>query len=862
MHKKEKTVMRNVYWIVFQALLVVMLCQGFPAAEQREVKRVLLLHSEGMDNAGQQLTEQGIREVLLESKRFDIQLFVEYLDVSRFGTPAYAAAMSDFLGRKYSGTEIDAIIAVYPRAVNFLLVERHSLFTKVPVIAVAITRGYGEYLESLPARSFVTGTVVGEKLTGLMDEALLLRPKTKRVALVAGTSDNDLYSEEGYRKGLALYADRIALVDLTKLSMEETLSRVSSLPKDTLVFYSSIFKDGAGKIFSPREALSRIAAASSVPVFGVQETYLGYGIVGGYLLSLTEHGKEAAAMAIRVMEGQSPRTVPFGGEKAYISAYDWRELRRWGIPDTAVKAGAEMRFHVPSFWEAHRPAIIGAIALIIVETFLVFGLLINFMRRRKAERSLVESEARLSLAADSAGAGLWSLNLEDKTYWVTGKTRELYGLPPDEVVTFNRLLQIVHPDDREPVRRKVEAMAQSKEEGGTEYRIIRGDGNIRWIVSQGHIHLTESGTPDRLMGVSIDITHRKLMEEELQNKLREIENLKQQLEKENVYLKDEIILSFPHETIIGKSAPIQQVLSAAEQVAGTESTVLITGETGTGKELLARFIHNQSKRRDRAMVRVNCGALPPTLIESELFGREKGAYTGALSRESGRFEVADGSTLFLDEIGELHADLQAKLLHFLESGEFERLGSSKTIRVDVRVIAATNRNLAEEVKKGNFREDLYYRLNVFPIEVPPLRQRPEDIPLLVQVFIKEFNKQMGRKVQSVSKKTMNLLQQYDWPGNIRELRNIIEHAVILSRGETLHVEMENKLIEVSSRLPSLEDNEKQLILSVLEKTGWRIKGSNGAAEILKLKPSTLYSKMDKLGIPSRRSRPKKDEMPS
>ena len=216
--------------------------------------------------------------------------------------------------------------------------------------------------------------------------------------------------------------------------------------------------------------------------------------------------------------------------------------------------------------------------------------------------------------------------------------------------------------------------------------------------------------------------------------------------------------------------------------------------------------------------------------------------------------MADGSTLFLDEIGELPADLQAKLLRVLESGEFERLGSSKTIRVDVRVIAATNRNLAEEVKKGNFREDLFYRLNVFPIELPPLRQRSDDIPLLVQVFIKEFNKQMGKNVQSVSKQALNLLQQYAWPGNIRELRNVIEHAVILSQGEILNLEMPKNLIENAAQAPSLEDSERQHILKVLEKTGWRIKGENGAAEILNLKPSTLYSKMSKLGIPSRRQK--------
>ena len=846
--------MKRLYWVVFTSLLALLFVHPLYAAEPREVKRVLILHSEGLDNPGQQLTEQGIRQVLLANQRFDIRLYIEYLDVSRFFNPAHAVTMADYLRRKYSDLKIDVIITVYPWATNFLLTERGTLFPEVPIVASVITRGYAEILASSPARPSVTGTIVGEKITELMDDALRVRPQTKRIALIAGTSANELYSERGYRKGLELYKDKIGLIDLTKLSMEETLSRVSSLSDDTFVLYSSIFKDGAGKSFAPVEALSRIAQASSVPVFGVIETYLGHGIVGGHLVSFTEHGKEAASMALKIMEGKSPGTMPFGGEKAFIFAYDWRELKRWGIPESAVATGAELRYHVPTFWEAHKSAIIGTITLLIVETILVLGLLINFVRRRKAERSLIESEERLSLAADSAGAGLWSLDLAAGHFWITEKTRELFDLPPDEKFTSDGFLKIVHPDDRDMVRQGMDGMTQSNEAGRIEYRIVRTDGKVRWIASQGHVQGTKPGTPGRLMGVSIDITDRKRMDEELRNRLQEIENLKQQLQKENVYLRDEVVLSFPHDQIIGQSAPIRRVLGAAEKVAKTDSTVLITGETGTGKELMARFIHNQSKRRDLVMIKVNCGALPATLIENELFGREKGAYTGALSREFGRFEMADRSTLFLDEIGELPADLQAKLLRVLESGEFERLGSSKTIRVDVRVIAATNRNLAEEVKKGNFREDLYYRLNVFPIELPPLRQRADDVPLLVQVFIKEFNKQMGKNVQSVSKQAMNLLQQYAWPGNIRELRNVIEHAVILSQGEILNLEMPKTLIENSAQAPSMEDTEKQHILRVLEETGWRIKGDNGAAEILKLKPSTLYSKMNKLGIPSRRQK--------
>jgi transcriptional regulator with GAF, ATPase, and Fis domain len=294
------------------------------------------------------------------------------------------------------------------------------------------------------------------------------------------------------------------------------------------------------------------------------------------------------------------------------------------------------------------------------------------------------------------------------------------------------------------------------------------------------------------------------------------------------------------------------LLSEAEKVAATDSTVLVMGETGTGKELLAHAIHNLSARKERPMLTVNCSALPGSLIESELFGREKGAYTGALTKRIGRFEVADGSTVFLDEISELPLELQAKLLRVLEDGSFERLGSSQSIKVDVRVIAATNRDLAKEVSQGRFREDLYYRLNVFPLTVPPLRERREDIPLLVWTFINEYGERMGKTIESIPRKTMESLQRYVWPGNVRELKNVVERAMILSKGPGLHVEVPG--ISASDRpksMMTLEEVEKRHITHVLENTGWRVRGKNGAAEILGLKPTTLDSRIKKLGIPRR-----------
>jgi len=341
---------------------------------------------------------------------------------------------------------------------------------------------------------------------------------------------------------------------------------------------------------------------------------------------------------------------------------------------------------------------------------------------------------------------------------------------------------------------------------------------------------------------------RKQMGNQLKEHLREIEELKQRLENENIYLQKEIKLLEGNIEIVGQSPAMKRILAEAEQVAITDSTVLILGETGTGKEMLARAIHKISTRKDRTMVIINCASLPPTLIESELFGRERGAYTGAMTKMIGRFEIADGSTLFLDEIGELPIELQSKLLRVIEEGKFERLGSTKPLQVNVRIIAATNRNLELEVKEGRFRQDLFYRLNVFPIVIPPLRERLEDIPLIAWAFVKEFQKRMGKEIETISKQTMEALQSYSWPGNVRELRNVIEHAMILAKTSKLVVPLPKSGWREKDNKHNLDDMEREHITSVLKKTGWRVGGKGGGAEILGLKRSTLYSKMKKLGI--------------
>jgi PAS domain S-box-containing protein len=596
----------------------------------------------------------------------------------------------------------------------------------------------------------------------------------------------------------------------------------------------------------------------------------------------------------------------------------------------------------------------------------------NALVRKQNETALRESEARLSLTTEAVGAGLWIMDVATGKVWNSSKNRELFHFTTDEELSYESFFRVIHPEDRGRVHQEVQRSLQSGENLLCDYRIVLPEGSVRWIVSRGQRYLKPNGAPDRIMGLSLDITERKEMElklsesqtllsslvnstsdliwsvdaerfglltfnralteyflnnhginirigmspeellpadfarhwhsfyrkalekgpftteyqtsgggrvlrlsinslrqngllfgvsvfaqditelkrleEQLRQSLDQVQQLRDRLQTENVYLREEVKLLYKHTEIVGDSTPIKAVLAQAEQVSATDSTVLILGETGTGKELLARAIHDTSKRKDRTLVMVNCASLPPTLIESELFGREKGAYTGSLTKMIGRFELADGSTLFLDEIGELPLELQSKLLRVLEHGQFERLGSSRTIKVDVRLIAATNRDLARDVNEGRFRKDLYYRLNVFPITVPPLRDRKGDIPQLVWSFVRQFEKSLGKHIDSIPRKNMEALMSYPWPGNIRELRNVIEHAMIMNKGKTLDVEPPACERQEPSGASTLEDMERRHITEVLERTGWRISGKNGASEILGMKRTTLQSKMKALGI--------------
>jgi PAS domain S-box-containing protein len=452
--------------------------------------------------------------------------------------------------------------------------------------------------------------------------------------------------------------------------------------------------------------------------------------------------------------------------------------------------------------------------------------------------------------ADTAPVMIWVTGADKLCTYVNQQWCDFTGRTIEQELG-NGWTDGIHPDDHSRCWETYANAFDRREPFRMEYRIRRADGTFHWVFDSGTPRVSATGEFLGYIGSCMDITARKESEESLRKAHAEVSRLKNQLEEENIYLQEEIKLGQNFGEIVGTSAELKYVLFKIEQVAPTDSTVLITGETGTGKELIARAIHSASSRRDRPLVKVNCAALSASLIESELFGHEKGAFTGAVGRKIGRFELADGATIFLDEIGELPIDLQVKLLRVIQEGEFERLGSSKTIKADVRIIAATNRHLDLDVKKGLFREDLWFRLNVFPITVPPLRDRREDIPLLVEHLVSVSAKKLGKVISSISPATMRSLSEYPWPGNVRELSNVIERAVINSHGSVLRVveEFEEPPADQSiSAIKTLDEMEREYIVRILEDRDWRIEGHRGAARILGIHPSTLRGRMLKFGI--------------
>jgi len=470
--------------------------------------------------------------------------------------------------------------------------------------------------------------------------------------------------------------------------------------------------------------------------------------------------------------------------------------------------------------------------------------------QKRTEEALRESNAQFSGIVQNSPLAIALVDAEGHAYLANPALEHLLGYSAEELAAMT-FAAVTHPEDAETdMELYQELVAGHRDSYGMEKRYIHKDGSV--IHARLHVAgiRDEDGNLTHIIGMAEDVTERREARQKLEAAFTEIQRLNEQINAENVYLREEIRMSHLQGDMTGDSEAMRSVMAEAQQVAVTDSTVLILGETGTGKELLARAVHNMSPRREKPLVIVNCAAMPAPLIESELFGREKGAYTGALTRQVGRFEAANGGTVLLDEIGELPLELQAKLLRVLQEGQFERLGSSETVSVDVRLIAATNRDLEELIRGGSFRQDLFFRLNVFPLTLPPLRDRREDIPALVWAFVNEFGEKMGKHVERISQPTMEALVNHPWPGNVRELRNVVERAMIGARGSTLKIRPPEQTAEEPA-LPedaTLDAVQRHHILAVLEQTGWRIRGDGGAARVLGINPTTLESRMGKLGI--------------
>jgi DNA-binding NtrC family response regulator len=472
---------------------------------------------------------------------------------------------------------------------------------------------------------------------------------------------------------------------------------------------------------------------------------------------------------------------------------------------------------------------------------------------RRAGEALRRNEAYLEEAQRLSHTGSFGWNVASGEIYWSRETFRIFACEAEAKPTIELILQRTHPDDRLAVQQLVDRVSQERKDFDFEHRLLTPDGTVKYARVVGHPSENGSGSFE-FVGAVTDITERRRAEAELKMALDEIKSLRDQLYRENIVLREELDKASMFEEIVGESPALQSVLTRVAKVAPADSTVLLTGETGTGKELIARAIHKRSPRAARAFVTVNCAAIPSSLIASELFGHERGAFTGAMQRRIGRFELAEGGTIFLDEIGELPTETQIALLRVLQEREFERVGGSKAIRVNVRVITATNRNLQGAIEAGAFRSDLFYRLNVFPIEIPPLRERREDIPLLVEYFIRRFAAKAGKRFNGINRATLDRLKSYAWPGNIRELQNVIERSVIVCESENFTVDgswLSRQPDEPTQAMPVLRmpaAQEKKTIEAVLADTGGRVSGPSGAAAKLGVAPSTLDSKIKALKI--------------
>jgi transcriptional regulator with PAS, ATPase and Fis domain/ABC-type uncharacterized transport system substrate-binding protein len=740
----------------------------------------------------------------------------------------------DSLKQKYEGIRIDVVVTASDVALNFFLQYRKELFPNAPIVFTSVKR---PTVAQLAEGAGITGTIHVNSHRQTVDLAMNLHPGTEHIFVVSGTLEHDKRYETIARGELEGYESKVDIKYLTDLPPEKLIETFKTLPKNSVVLYVwEQVVNPQGKVLESLDVLRLVSRAAPVPIYGMSSANIGGGLIGGNVYIIESRGARTAEMVLKILGGERAQDIPIESAPT-VPMFDWRELQRWNIHEDRLPVGSVVRFRTASFWEQYKGRILIGLGLMAFEAVLIGFLLLERRKRHQATSELRKSEEHFRLLFENSRDAILISDDEGRYLQVNHAACDLLGRAREDLVAMNaRTLMI-----------------GSTPEG--EFSFIRPDG-----VSRTALYSTSRFAPQRTLSILRDITERNQSEQSLRQAFSEIEQLKEQLQAENLYLQEEIELQHNFDEIVGSSTELKYVLFKIEQVAPTDTTVLLLGETGTGKELAARAIHRASPRRDRPMVKVSCAALPPTLIESELFGHEKGAFTGAVGRKIGRFELAHEGTLFLDEIGEMPLEVQSKLLRVLQEGEFERVGGSKTIKVNVRIIAATNRNLKAEVRNGLFREDIWYRLSVFPISLPPLRNRTEDIPHLVNHFTNTFSKKLGKPLQSVAPGAMKALQEYSWPGNVRELANVIERAVINAKGPVLYLADKLDLPQQhtngdSGNTKPLLEIEREIIIQRLEASQWRIEGEKGAAKSLGMNPSTLRSRMQKLGIqPNKDSR--------
>jgi formate hydrogenlyase transcriptional activator len=540
--------------------------------------------------------------------------------------------------------------------------------------------------------------------------------------------------------------------------------------------------------------------------------------------------------------GLSPAEAHGWGWKVVVHPDDLdRLLEEWQVI-LASRASGEMEVRIRRFDGEYRWFLVRAVPKFDDNGDIVnwFGSNTDIEDRKRAEERVRQNELELRGAIDAIPQAIVVLLPDGRRLFANRFMLDYTGMSPDHVYEDGFYARKIHKDDLDRVLNQRKMILESAEPGEIEQRILRKDGQYRWLLIRYRPLLDEEGRVVRWYCTGLDIHERKLAEDRLRT--------------ENLALREELDRSSMFEEIVGSSESLRKVLSHVGKVAKTDSTVLILGETGTGKELIARAIHRESRRAKRAFIRVNCAAIPQPLIASELFGHEKGAFTGALQRRIGRFELADGGTLFLDEVGDLPVETQISLLRVLQEREIERVGGCDPISVDVRVLAATNQNLSAAVAAGSFRQDLFYRLNVFPIQVPPLRERIADIGLLLEYFIERYATRVGRKFTHLANGTLELFKSYEWPGNIRELQNVVERAVTLCEGDIFAVDESWLRSDASARtfatgpLAALAEREREMIEAALAQCQGRVSGPSGAAALLKVPRQTLESKIASFGI--------------